>query len=271
MCRMTGSRTSHRDRFRGKAMDEQPSATRFLVLGTLETLLNQMLDLSPGARERLAELHGTVVRVRAERPMLVVYLLIYEDGIEVIQDFEGHIDVRIRAPLGALLQWLVSPAATRADEDGIRILGPEELVTRLSEAMADFNLWQGARQWLEQHVRIDQLLSVLRREDPEWLERLQSLPGQFREMTRELARQRLLQEDILEELRSLKTSLGHERRMDLLCLFAGLAFLLAALATATGHLPAPVLHTEPGLQVLLLASIGLTLVLSRVLFGHRYG
>lgn len=252
-------------------MDEQPSVTRFLVLGALETLLNQMLDLSPGARERLTELHGTVIRVRTERPMLVIYLLVYEDGIEVIQDFEGHIDVRIRAPLGALIQWLLTPSSTRADEDGIRILGPDELVMRLSDAMAEFSLWEGMRQWLEQHVRIDQLLSTLRREDPQWLERLQSLPAQFQEMTRELARQRLLQEDILQEIRALKGSLGRERRLDLACLFAGLALLMGSLATATGHLPMlPMMEAGQGSQVLLLASIGLTLILSRVLFGHRY-
>lgn len=253
-------------------MDEQPSVTRFLVLGALETLLNQMLELSPGARERLSALHGTVVRVRAERPMVVIYLLIYEDGIEVIQDFEGHIDVRIRAPLGALIQWLLSPSSTRADEDGIRILGPDELVMTLSETMAEFSLWEGMRQWLEQHVRLDQLLSLLRREDPQWLERLQSLPARFEEMSRELARQRLLQEDILEELRALRVSMGRERRLDLACLFAGLALMLAALATTSGHLPlVPAMHTGQGTQALLLASLGLTLILSRILFGHRYG
>lgn len=251
-------------------MDEQPSATRFLVLGALETLLNQTLEFSPGAGERLAPLHGTVVRVRMEKPMAVVYLLIYEDGVEVMQDFEGHVDVRIRAPLGALLQWIVTPGSDTAREN-IRVLGPDELVLQLNEAMEAFSVWEGLRQWLETHVQLDALLSLVRRQDPAWLSQLHSLPAQMQELNRELARQRLLQEDILEELRALKTSLGRERRLDLFCLFTGLALILGALATASGHLPLLVVAGDQATQVLLLASLGLTLVVSRILFGHRYG
>lgn len=251
-------------------MDEQPSATRFLVLGALETLLNQTLEFSPVARERLAPLHGTVVRVRMEKPMAVLYLLVYEDGIEVMQDFEGHVDVRVRAPLGALLQWVLTPGSDTAREN-IRVLGPDELVLQLNEAMEALSLWESLRQWLEQHVQLDALLSLLRRQDPAWLSQLHALPAQMQELNRELARQRLLQEDILEELRALKTSLGRERRLDLFCLFTGLVLILGALATASGQLPLLVATGDEAGQVLLLASVGLTLVLSRILFGHRYG
>lgn len=251
-------------------MDEQPSVTRFLVLGALETLLNQMLELTPTAREQLARLHGTVVRVRAERPMIVVYLLIYDDGIEVLQDYEGRVDVRVRAPLGALLQWVLSPASVSPEKDGIRILGPEEQVNRLATMMTDFSLVEAIRQWLEEHVRLDQMLSFLRREDPEWLQRLQGLPGQLTELSRELARQRLLQEDILREIRNLKVSLRRERRMDMAIMFIGLVLLLAGLATATGNLPTMAEHLARSAQTLLLVSLGLTVILSRALFGHRY-
>jgi len=251
-------------------MDEQPSATRFLVLGTLETLLNQTLTFSPGAREHLAALHGTVVRVRMERPMAVLYILVYEDGVEVMQDFEGHVDVRIRAPLGALLQWLVAPGNEAAREN-IRVLGPDELVHQLQQAMEAFSLWEGVRQWLENHVQLDQLLNLLRRQDPAWLSQLHGLPAQMQELNRELARQRLLQEDILAEVRALKVNLGRERRLDLFCLFAGLTLVLGALASATGHLPLLSNAGDQAVQAFLLGSLGLTLILSRILFGHRYG
>lgn len=251
-------------------MDEQPSATRFLVLGALETLLNQALEVSPDAREHLAALHGTVIRVRMERPMAVLYLLVYEDGIEIMQDFEGHVDLRIRAPMGALLQWIISPGSPLPSEEDIRILGPEELVLQLTEAMARFSVWEGLRQWLEQHVRLDRLLALVRREDPEWLQRLQSLPSQLTELNRELARQRLLQEDILAELRGLKAHLRRERRLDVLMLFLGLGLVIAALATASGHLPLLAVAGDAATQALVLGSLGLTLILSRVLFGHRY-
>jgi ubiquinone biosynthesis protein UbiJ len=251
-------------------MDEQPSITRFLVLGALETILNQMLDMSPEARERLKVLHGTVIRVRIERPMAVLYLLVYEDGVEVMQDYEGHVDLRVRAPMGALLHWLAAPDSPLPDDEGIRLLGPEELIRQLNDAMNALSIWEGLRQWLEHHVRLDRVLSLLRREDPEWLVHLQGLPGQLTELSRELARQRLLQEDILEEIRSLKTDLRRERRLDMAMLVLGLGCLVAALATATGHPALPVASISADLQTLLLASLGLTLIFSRVLFGHRY-
>ncbi len=250
-------------------MDDQSSATRLLVLGTLETLLNQTLVFSPDAREHLAPLHGTVVRVRMEKPMAVLYILVYEDGVEVMQDFEGHVDVRVRAPLGALLQWTIAPGSEAAREN-IRVLGPDEQVLQLQRAMEAFGIWEGIRQWLEKHVQLDQLLNLLRHQDPAWLSQLHGLPAQMQELNRELARQRLLQEDILAEIRALKVSLSRERRLDLFCLFTGLALLMGALATASGHLPPLVVTGDEATQALLLGSLGLTLILSRILFGHRY-
>ena len=249
-------------------MEEELSTTRFLMLGALETLINQALEHDPRGPERLGRLHGTAIRIRTEQPMMVIYILIYEDGVELHPEYEGPVDVRIRGPLGALLQWLLSPNAALPEGDRIRILGPEDRISLLSAAVSEFSLWGVARNWLDEHVRLNELLGILRREDPRWLERLQNLPEEVGAIGDELGRQRLLQEDILGELQALRSGLHRQRQLDLLAILLGVGLLLAAMATAGGQLPL-LAELARNTQTLLLASIGLTLLCSRLLFGYR--
>ncbi len=240
------------------------SVTRFLVLGALETLINQAIEHEPRARDRLQRLHGTAIRVRTERPHMVLYVLVYEDGVEVLPDFEGYVHVRVRGTLGAVLQWVLSPNAPLPEEDRIRILGPEDRIALLNAAISEFSLWGVVRNWLDDHVRLNDLLTLLRREDPQWLSRLQGLPEKMDGLAIELARQRLLQEDILGELHQLRHEMRRARRLDATCIVTGLLLLLAALATLTSLLPVATAISATT-QALLLGSLGLTLLVSRLL------
>lgn len=251
-------------------MEEQRSLTRFLTLGAMETLLNQALALDSQAAARLAALHGTVVRIRLEKPATSIYMLLVEDGVEILHDYEGQVDIRVRTSLGALLQWLLAPAADLADDDRIRITGNEPQLSLLLGAVAEFDLWTALRRWLDEHVRIEDLLALLRREDPRWLGRLDQVCGQVDQVAVELGRQRLLQEEILDAVNGLKRGMRREGRLDLLFLCSGMTLLFGAFATATGQIPVLWLQAEAGMQTLILASLGLTLILSRLLFGHRY-
>jgi hypothetical protein len=251
-------------------MEEQRSLTRFLALGALETVLNQALALESQAAARLSSLHGTVIRVRLERPATSIYLLLAEDGIEVLHDYEGSVDIRIRTSLGALVQWLLAPGQPQDDNDRIRISGREPQLGILLSAVAEFDLWTALRRWLDEHVRLEDVLALLRREDPRWLGRLEQVCGQVDLIAEELGRQRLLQEEILDAMHGLQRGMRRERRLDLLFLCSGMTLMFGAFATATGQIPVLWLEVEAGAQTLLLASLGLTLILSRILFGHRY-
>ena len=90
-------------------MSSPSSLTGLLMYGALETLLNQALTGDERGREQLAALDGTVVRLRGESPMWVLYVLIYDDGVERLSDYEGPVDVRVRGALGAMLHWLLAP------------------------------------------------------------------------------------------------------------------------------------------------------------------
>jgi hypothetical protein len=251
-------------------MEQQRSLTRLLALGALETVLNQALALESQSASRLAALHGTVVRIRLEKPALSIYLLLAEDGIEVLQDYEGSVDIRIRASLGALLQWLMAPGAVLADDDQIRITGNEPQLGQLLGAVAEFDLWGALRNWFEEHLRLEDILTLLRREDPRWIARLEQVSDRVEQIATELGRQRLLQEEVLDAVQGLTRGMRRERRLDLLFLCSGMTLLFGAFATATGQLPVLLLEAEAGLQTMIMASVGLTLILSRILFGHRY-
>ena len=251
-------------------MDDNTSLTRFLMLGALETLLNQAVELDPDLAAALRQLHGTVIRVRSERPVFSIYLLLYEDGIEVLGEYEGHVDVRLRGSLGALLQWILAPNSDQGADDPVRVTGPEHSVQTLSRAVASFSLWQALRHWLEQHVQIDQVVAWLRREDPRWLGKLETLAEDVSLIGRELGRQRLLLEEVLDEIVGFKHGLRRERQLDMLFLCSGMVLIVAAFASASGQLPILYLDVQRGLQTLALGSLGLTLILSRILFGHRY-
>ena len=264
LCRMPESETNQ-DLLR---MQEQPSVTRFLMLGALETLINQALELEGQASERLASLHGTVVRVRCTSPEFSLYLLVCEDGVEILEHYEGHVDVRVRASLGAMLHWILT-AGVVPEEENIQITGPDASVDLLVLAVQEFDLWSALRRWLDEHVRIHDLVMLLRREDPRWLETLQTVSHSVSQLEDEIGSQRLLQEEILDEVRAMRRSLGKQRRLDMTFVSLGLILLLAAFASADGQLPVLITSIKQNTQALLLASFGLTLIVSRILFGYR--
>lgn len=238
-------------------MQDTSSLPSFLMLGALTSLANQSLSLVDGAREQLAGVSGLVVRLRMEKPALVIYALLHDDGVEFLQQYEGKVDIRIRAPLGALLQYLLLPDGS--DREDIRLQGDEAQITALRELLDYCSFWAVARGWLDHYVRFNDLLSLLGREDPVWLARLQGLPESMAQLAHELAQQRLLQEDILEEVGQLRQQLRQQRRTDLIFLVIGLLLLFAALATLNGNLPQLLLH-----QAAVLASAGGALLLSRL-------
>lgn len=242
-------------------MTPMPTDSSFpaqLLLGALNGLTNQALGLVDGAVEQLAQVDGLVIRLRMEKPELVTYALLHADGIEFLQHYEGRVDVRLRASLGAFLQYLLLP-----NEDhfsAIRLQGSTHHLKVIQELLDYCSFSAVARGWLDHYVRFNDLLTLLGREDHAWLSRLDGLPADFQQLAGELAQQRLLQEDILEELSQLRGQLRRQRRLDIGCIITGLLLLFAAIGSLNGSLPLYWIH-----QSLMLASAGGALLASRLL------
>ncbi|MFZ5697174.1 MAG: hypothetical protein ACOY9J_00340 [Pseudomonadota bacterium] len=256
-------------------MDAQPTMGQFLVLGTLEVLLNQALAMHPQGEATLATLAGKVIRIRAYNPDFIFYCLIEREGIELTVDFAGDAQVRVRGSAGNLLYRALLPqgkeqALAAVEPSDIQADGDPETVTALLTALDTFNLWEALRTWIREHIAMPELFGLLRQHDPAWLERLQNLPQLVGETLTELRRQGATQQQLLEEVRAMKVSLRAERRSDILTIILGTVFLALAMMTAMGHLPVfaiPSMHAQN--QAWVLVALGLALMLSR-LFGRRY-
>lgn len=241
-----------------------------LFYGALESLLNRVLTGDERGREQLAALDGTVVRLRGEQPMWVLYVLIYEDGVELLGDYEGPVDVRVRGPLGAMLHWLLVPNSNDADDSGtLRVTGPSETLDRLNAMIGEFSLWPLVRGWLDDHVRLRDLLELLRREDPVWLEKLAGLPDQIGALAAQVARQQLLQEDILEEVRGLRSEMRRARRLDLAFMVIGIALIALSLLRALGEWQQTWATLARDPISLALISLGLALIAGRLVLRSR--
>lgn len=247
-----------------------PSAlSGLLFYGALESLLNRVLTSDVRGREQLAALDGTVVRLRGEQPMWVLYVLIYEDGVELLGEYEGPVDVRVRGPLGAMLHWLLVPNSNDADSGALRVTGPSETLDRLNAMIGEFSLWPLVRGWLDDHVRLQDLLDLLRREDPAWLEKLAGLPDHIGALAAQVAQQRLLQEDILEEVRGLRTEMRRARRLDLAFMVIGIALIALSLLRALGQWQQTWLTLAHDPISLALISLGLALIAGRLVLRSR--
>ena len=255
-------------------MPTSPSDGRFLMLGALEVLLNQALAMHPQGAATLERLAGKVVRVRAHSPDFIFYCLVDPQGVELTPDYDGDADVRVRGSAGQLLYRALVPPGDPAEEstedEDIRIAGDEATVAALREALATFNLWEAIRTWLREHVALPEILGLLRRHDPVWLERLQDLPQVVARVLEELQRQSETQQQLLAEVRGLRDALRAERRSDLVAITLGILFMTLAAMTAAGALPLLAgLDDSVATQSLLLGALGVALLLSRA-FSRRY-
>ena len=248
-------------------ISHSPLPTTAFLYGLLADLLNQALTSDESGRARLAALDGIVVRIRAEKPAWALYLLIGRDGIELRAEHDGPVDVRLRGPLGAMLHWLFI-----ADQDqpaeSLRIQGASEIRRQLRDLAADFSLWTLVRSWFEEHVPMQALLDLLRREDPVWLTRLSALPDQVETLATQMARSQLLQEDILEEVRGLRREMRRARRFDLAFTLGGMILIALSLLRAFGNGHSVWLALSGDPLSLALISLGIALIAGRLVLRN---
>lgn len=239
-----------------------------LALSSLEFLLNQALTGDVSAKEQLKLLDGNVIRVRVEKPDDVFFIIFHADGVEVLTEFSGHVSVRVRGELGALLEWLILPN-TEPDSAYIKILGPEDTLTLLTDTINRFSLWLVVKQWFDRYAQLEDILAILRREDPRWFKHLSTLPETVERLSQEMAIQRLHHEDLSDEVVQLKRNLRKERQKDIFATVIGILFLWLAVPISQEHLT---LHQQfsAAEQAGAVLIIGTGILLSRILFGHRY-
>ncbi|GAA4648460.1 SCP2 domain-containing protein [Kistimonas scapharcae] len=99
----------------------------------LEKGLKQVLKLDPVTARRFAELKGQVLQVAATSPVVDIWLVFTEEGIELRACHESEVDCVIRGTAPALARLAVSdePMATLFNE-GITLTGNSDLLLTVS-------------------------------------------------------------------------------------------------------------------------------------------
>jgi hypothetical protein len=235
--------------------------TQFLWLGAIETLINAFIDLDQPTRERVASLHGLVVRVKVMDPYLPFYLYFTHEGIEVCDVAPAPARVRINARLFDLMRTLLGSSPTSASgRPRVRVWGEAESVEALESLLEDFNLRTKSQQWLRDHLNMDSLWQKIRNHDPSWLQDFLPLPSLMRETLGEL---KLLNQNLLtqqQEFERYRRETQRQRAQDIV--FMLLAFL-ALLGGLTGSFSSQSLSSLDTERLLLLV-MGVVLIVSRL-------
>jgi hypothetical protein len=235
--------------------------TQHLWLGAIETLINSFIDLDQSTQDRVASLHGLVVRVKVLDPYLPFYLFFTPEGIEVCDVAPAPARVRVNARLFDLMRTLLGASPTSASgRPRVRVWGDADSVATLEALLSDFNLRTKAQVWLRDHLNLDSLWQKIRNHDPSWLQDILPLPGLMRETLSELKQlnQNLLAQQ--QEFQRYRTESQRQRLQDIVFMMLAFLAMLAGLTHGLSSLSLAGIGNER----LLLLVMGVVLVISRL-------
>jgi hypothetical protein len=249
------------DNYNNNPREEGRPLAQHLVLGLVETLLNNFIELDPATQDQIHALSGLIVRVKLTEPYQAFYLYFTPEGIEVLDVAPGPAKVRINAKVYDLMRTLLGTSnQTSSGRPRVKVWGEAESVAALERLLTEYNLRTRARQWLHEHLDISQLWERIRRHDPSWLQDFLPLPGMMRDALNELRQLNHNLQRHQEELETFRQHLSKQRRQDLLIMLVAFLSLLGGL---TGGFTSATLVTLTPERVLLMIA-GIALVLSRL-------
>ncbi len=104
------------------------------MLSAAESALNSFLERDPVVYKRLLQLHGKVLRVELTDLKLEFFLLINDNGIRLLNHYEGEQQSSLSASSNAIVQLIIDQDVTRAlHSDGIRIEGNIGMIIELQQ------------------------------------------------------------------------------------------------------------------------------------------
>lgn len=261
-----------------KMSAEQPeSMAGLLVMELMEYAVNLALSSDPKALEQLADHTGKVIRVKTLDPHAIFYLTVCDSGVQLSTHHEDMVNARMRLPTALLARLLVGGQALGGDNAfaEVRVAGDEQLLRDLLAVAIDFNLWHVTKRivqrWLPEFQSLEDLLRLIRDQDPGWMARLEHLPQLTHETFQAVKELRALQGEQLEEMRRLRLQLDRDRRAGQVSTVIGLVMIVAAFLLHNGYLAFSALDwsiTTPAFSELLMLIVALVILVPR-LMGRR--
>ncbi|MFP4295952.1 MAG: SCP2 domain-containing protein [Halothiobacillaceae bacterium] len=122
-----------------------------LLLPPLERALNEVLDMDPDTRERLARHEGSVLALRLQVPPLSLHLMPTARGVHLLSDFDGQVDATISASSFGLLRAAGRREdLERAFDGAVHLDGDIRLAGSVARALA--HLDPDWAEWLSERI-----------------------------------------------------------------------------------------------------------------------
>jgi len=115
-----------------------------VLIGAMEIALNRYLRLEPDALEECARLSGRTIELRVKNPPWAFVIEFTSGGVRVLPDWPTKPEVRVTAPLSALVRLGAASARPSSGlgandaslPSGIDVEGDAELLTRFNKLIA---------------------------------------------------------------------------------------------------------------------------------------
>lgn len=120
------------------------------LTATLEALLNQAIRLDPKTPQRLAGMHGRVIRLQLQGLNTTLYLIPEPGGIQVLSEFEAQADCTLcGSPLDLMRMRGSGESADQLFKGSVQIEGDSALAQDFGAFLAELDI-----DWEEQLSRI---------------------------------------------------------------------------------------------------------------------
>ena len=203
-----------------------------------------------------------MIRIKTIAPYASFYIVICEDGVQVLHQHYGSVDARVRAPAATLAWYLFGLPESEASpgDDRIMIVGDRELIESLSDLAKDLNIWlsvQGIlKEWMPHYDSVEEIWQSLKSQDPIWVERMQYLPQVVNDAVIHLRRHSDMQKERLDEMKTLLLKFERRQRLTTRVVVGGLVVLIVVAISAVKYMHFPWLQEEP-IQAAFYGTVGL--------------
>lgn len=253
--------------------DINESTVSQLVMQVLEGAVNLALSHDPKALQRLQPHQGRLLRIKTTAPDWMLFMVITEEGVEFLQEYEEVVDARITLPATLLTQCVLG--ASEGDEllqqDGVRTSGDQAFLRDVLQIAVDFSVWKLVRRilnnWLPEFEGLAGLMDALKHHDPAWLVRLEHLPQVASEtltavrMQGDMLRQQAL------EIEQIKHQLTADRRTNRISTLIGFCLIVVAFLAHNGYLQVPQLQ-QGSLDTWILLILSMVILIPRLISGR---
>ncbi len=208
------------------------SMTPLFIVGLIETAINHILAQHRQAAQTITPYAGKVIRIKLHNPHYSIYLVLCEEGVQILTRFDGVVDARVNVPASQFVWLLLGESAdSQTLLAQLKITGNRQLIADLIQLAVDINLWHWItgllQEWMPDYRQVIKQFSALRQHSSQWAENIQSFSRFSSDALSEIRQQSRSQAALLDEL--VKMRLWMEKKEGSHSLQLGLGLVLVVI------------------------------------------